>query len=198
MSKTKYIVGVDEAGRGPLAGPLAVGAVCVPSNFDWELLPGVNDSKKLSAKSREAIFRLAKDLKKEGKLNYAVAMTSASQIDRLGLSKCLDRSLDRSLKKVAPKPESVSIKLDGSLKAPDQYIHQETIIKGDQKEKVIGLASILAKVTRDKLMERISKQEEFTRYEFAIHKGYGTRKHRLLIKKHGLSTLHRQSFCKNV
>lgn len=191
----KWLAGVDEAGRGPLAGPLAVGVVLVEKDFDWDLIPGVNDSKKLTPKNREAIFRLASSLQKSGKLTYAVATTSALQIDKVGLARALAAAKARAIRKVVKEPKNTLIKLDGGLKAPEEFTHQETIIKGDQKEKVIGLASIMAKVTRDKYMERIAAQPQFAPYSFEIHKGYGTKQHRETIKKIGLSEIHRLSFC---
>ena len=93
---------------------------------------------------------------------------------------------------------SCAVKLDGGLKAPERFVHQETIIKGDQKEKVIGLASIMAKVTRDRYMVRLSRRDDLGRYDFATHKGYGTKAHRAAITKYGLSPEHRQSYCKKI
>jgi ribonuclease HII len=107
----------------------------------------------------------------------------------------MQRSLLLIQKELDLDPRSCFVKLDGSLKAPEEYIHQETIIKGDAKEKVIGLASILAKVTRDRYMVDRSKVETYARYGFEIHKGYATRAHRELILKEGLSDMHRRSFC---
>jgi ribonuclease HII len=92
----------------------------------------------------------------------------------------------------------VFVKLDGSLRAPTGYLHQETIIKGDAKEKVIGLASIMAKVTRDRYMSKLAKQPGFAKYDFGRHKGYGTKIHRAAIEKNGLSTEHRHSYCSNI
>lgn len=194
----RYLVGVDEAGRGPLAGPLAVGAVLVPARFDWKLLPGVTDSKQLSAEKREAIFTEALALKKAKQLDYRVAMTSAAVIDRLGLARALALAKARAIRGVATNPTNTMVKLDGLLTAPPEFIYQETIVKGDQKELVIGLASILAKVTRDRLMTKLSQQATYEKYNFVTHKGYGTKQHRELIKKHGLSDVHRRSYCKNL
>ena len=189
-----------EAGRGPLAGPVSVGVVLVPSNFDWEQIQGVNDSKKLSPEKREALFRQAQVLKREGKLDYAVAMVSAKVIDVIGIVPSVTRAMSQALKKIH-RPDlckEVAVKLDGGLKAPKEFLHQETIIKGDQKELSIGLASIMAKVTRDRYMERVGKQSKYARYELAVHKGYGTKAHRLAIKKHGCTDLHRVTYCKNI
>lgn len=194
-----YIIGIDEAGRGPLAGPVSVGVACISRDFNWDLLPGVNDSKKLSEKRREVIFKQAKVLKKEGKLAYAVAMVDAVTIDRIGIvpsvAKAMEKALQSLVKELKLEPEACAVKLDGSLKAPRAFIYQETIIGGDGKEKVIGLASIMAKVTRDRHMVSIAKKGAYIAYNFDIHKGYGTKAHREAIAQKGLSDIHRKSFC---
>ncbi len=193
-----WIIGVDEAGRGPLAGPVAVGVAMVGKDFDWGLVPGVNDSKQLSEKNREAIFLAAKKLKKEGKLDFVVSMVSASVIDKIGIVPAINLAMERCLKKISAQSDLVTVKLDGSLRAPEHFKDQETIIKGDSKEKVIGLASIVAKVTRDRYMVQKAAQPLFAPYNFAAHKGYGTKAHRAAIQKNGLSDLHRATYCKNV
>jgi ribonuclease HII len=193
---TNYVVGVDEVGRGPLAGPVAVGVAAVSEDFDWSLLPGVTDSKKLSPKRREDIFKEVKKQKKAGKLDFAVAQVSAKTIDRIGIVPSITLAMERALKQLKLDPSRARIKLDGGLIAPKQY-NQETIIKGDQKEKVIGLASICAKETRDAYMMRIATDSQFAVYDFATHKGYGTKNHREIIKVHGVSVEHRNSFCRN-
>ncbi len=197
MSGKKYIVGIDEAGRGPLAGPVAVGLVVVEIGFDWNLIPGVGDSKQVSPKNREAIFRHAKALKKEGKLNYIVVQKTALQIDRKGIAVVIRDAISQGLKKLEIEPRNSHILLDGSLKAPEIYKNQKTIIKGDSKEKAIGLASIIAKVTRDAHMTRISKK--YPKYDFEIHKGYGTEKHRKCIKTHGpIPNIHRFTYISRI
>jgi ribonuclease HII len=188
----KYIVGVDEAGRGPLAGPVSIGVAVVPHDFDWDLIPGVGDSKKVSEKNREAIFLLTKRLKKANLLDYVVILVSAKIIDTKGISFAIQSGIAKAFAKLDLNPKHVSIKLDGLLKAPEAFVHQETIVKGDAKEKVIGLASIMAKVTRDMYMTRLAKK--YPEYDFAIHKGYGTEKHRKKIKQYGISKEHRKSF----
>ncbi len=193
--KHKWLVGVDEAGRGPLAGPAAVGVVKVPANFDWTLIPGVGDSKKVSKTKREAISHRATQLKKEGKLDFSVVLVAATYIDAHGIVPAINKAITQAIHKLELNPRDCFIKLDGSLKAPVAFI-QETIIKGDQKELAIGLASILAKVTRDAYM--CSQDKKFPQYQFATHKGYGTKKHRSLIHQYGLSTEHRHSYCQNV
>ena len=201
MKLPKYIIGIDEAGRGPLAGPVAVGVVLLKKNFNQKLLTGVTDSKKLSAAKREAIYLKAKQLKKEQQLDYEVTLVSAKVIDKKGIVPAIKKALEGGLKKLIKRHSlnegSVMIKLDGGLKAPKEFMYQQTIIKGDLKEYSIGLASILAKVTRDQYMEKIAGKGEFRAYDFAKHKGYGTRLHRAAIKKNCLSKEHRSTFCQN-
>lgn len=199
MKKThKYLIGIDEAGRGPLAGPVSVGVACIPMDFNWSLIPGVNDSKKLTEKKREVVFVLAEKLKKEGKLDYAIVMVSAKIIDEIGIVPAVNMAMQKALIKIQRPDlpiEECLVKLDGSLKAPKEYLYQETIIGGDGKEMVIGLASIMAKVTRDREMVKIAQKEAYKRYNFDIHKGYGTKVHREAILSYGLSDIHRRSFC---
>ncbi len=194
--KITHVIGIDEAGRGPLAGPVAVGVAIVPVDFDFERIPGVGDSKKVSAKNREAIFRRAKLLKKQGVLDYAVALISAKIIDNIGISKAVQKGIETCLSSLRPNPKLVEVKLDGLLKAPTEFTEQETIIKGDAKEKVIGLASILAKVTRDAHMCKMA--EKYPTYAFEVHKGYGTALHRAKIRQNGPSKAHRRSFVRKV
>ena len=192
-----WVVGIDEAGRGPLAGPVAVGLVKVPNNFDWEKLPGVGDSKRVSPKIRERIFAQAQVLKQAGAIDFVVVQLSAHHIDTNGISSAIKLAIKKGLKTLQVETDSSYIKLDGSLKAPSEY-SQETIIKGDAKELVIGLASILAKVTRDTYMCKVAKLPEFAAYNFSQHKGYGTREHRRVIAALGLSVEHRATYCQNV
>jgi ribonuclease HII len=192
--RLQFLVGVDEAGRGPLAGPVAVGVAVIPQHFSWESIPGVNDSKKLTPRERERIYMLARALKREQKIDYAVALVSASRIDRIGITGAVRLCIQRCFTKLSLDPEHCTVKLDGLLKAPAEFLCQETIIRGDAKEKTIGLASILAKVTRDRLMVRQAKK--FPQYVFEAHKGYGTELHCEAIRKHGFSPLHRLTFCR--
>lgn len=191
----KWLVGVDEAGRGPLAGPVAVGVVKVPADFDWRLIPGVGDSKQIAAEKREALFRRAQALRHHRQLDFAVAMVGSSVIDEKGIVYAINLAMARCLKRLELDPTTCHIRLDGSLQALSQF-SQETIIKGDAKEKVIGLASILAKVTRDKYMIRIARR--YTQYGFEQHMGYGTKAHRQAIAKYGRCPIHRCSFTKNI
>ena len=194
----KWLIGIDEAGRGPLAGPVAVGVVSVPFDFDWELIPGVGDSKQVAPNRREEVFRRAYIMRKQGMLNWRVSMVSSTVIDRKGISYAVRLCISRGLAALNENPKQCEVRLDGLLKAPEKFLHQETIIKGDASEPVIGLASILAKVTRDNYMRKISASPKFSAYEFELHKGYGTKKHRKIIAKIGLSSIHRRSFCSNL
>lgn len=209
-SEHVWLIGVDEAGRGPLAGPVSVGVALVPFDFNWDVIPGVGDSKKVSPKKREEIFQRAKVLKKEGKLDYVVCMISAKTIDKIGIVPSIQKAMNQALQKIQKSKmiqvqrktlctyDQCLVMLDGGLRAPKEYVHQETIIKGDSKEKVIGFASIMAKVTRDRHMIALSKDYPYSNYGFEVHKGYGTRAHRANIAQFGLSTEHRATFCKNV
>jgi ribonuclease HII len=198
--KQKWVVGIDEAGRGPLAGPVAVGVALVSFGFDWTQIIDVNDSKKLTAQKRAEIFRVAKKLKALKQLDYAVVMIDAKTIDKIGIVPAIKKALAKSLAKVAGEinPKELKVLLDGGLKAPLVYPNQETIIKGDAKEKVIGLASIMAKVTRDNYLIKISQEKDLQPYGLEVHKGYGTKRHREAIAAFGLSSIHRASFCKNI
>lgn len=200
LSHIKYIVGVDEVGRGPLAGPFAVGAVLVKTenlqNLRREIFRGVKDSKKLTALGRAVWFEKIKAAHKAEKLSYKVSFISSKNIDSLGLTAIAQMAIKRSLRKLQVLPEETLVLLDGGLRAPKEFIHQKTIIKGDEKEPVIGLASIMAKVLRDRRMERLSL--EYPHFDFHIHKGYGTKHHISLIKKFGPCEIHRRSFIKSI
>jgi ribonuclease HII len=190
--QVEWTIGVDEAGRGPLAGPVAVGAVCVATDFNWDMFPGLTDSKQLSEKKREELFYIARDMQNENLLRFAVAQVGPGVIDRLGITKAIAIGVKRSLGRLEVQPEETVVKLDGLLKAPVWYAHQETIIKGDVKEKVISLASVLAKVTRDRYMTRMAARHN--KYGFERHKGYGTKEHQAALMAHAPCTLHRMSF----
>lgn len=187
-----FLVGVDEAGRGPLAGPVAVGAFCVRAdNADFkEFSSGVKDSKQLSEKKREEWF-----LRMRGKFSFAVSFASARMIDKQGLSFAIRHALTSSLKKLSCPPEQTLVLLDGGLRAPAGYLFQETIIRGDETEPVISFASIAAKVSRDRIMNRMAQR--YPAYGFDRHKGYGTAAHYEAISRYGiLKNIHRQSFLK--
>jgi ribonuclease HII len=168
----------------------------VPEGFDVaKEFPGVADSKKLTEKKREAIFKMLEARVAQGDLQYCVEFESAEVIDKEGIVPAIRKALARGLSNLAPKPEDVFIQLDGALRAPDMYA-QETIVGGDASVPLISLASIVAKVLRDRLMTQLAA--EYPQYAFDKHKGYGTALHYERIKTHGSSPLHRRSFLKNL
>ena len=192
-----YIVGIDEAGRGPLAGPVAVGAVMVERRFLKEFsvsFRGVKDSKKISAQKREIWFKKLENAEQNGTVSFCVSFSGSGTIDKQGINAAITRSIAASLKGLSCPPRSSIILLDGGLHAPRMYRNQKTIIRGDEKIMIISLASIAAKVLRDRLMEKLSLQ--YPQYGLEQHKGYGTKEHFKKIKKHGLSKIHRRSFLK--
>jgi ribonuclease HII len=191
----KWVIGVDEAGRGPLAGPVAVGMVKVPIDFDWSKITGVGDSKQIKESNRKRVLAEAKELRYRNQLDFSVSQVGSSVIDEKGITFAINLAIKRNIKKLGLNPNDCEIKLDGSLKAPIEF-RQETIIRGDSKELVIGLASIVAKVTRDDYMKKASKQ--YFQYDLDVHKGYGTKAHREAIAKYGKSPIHRVSYCKNI
>ena len=185
----KYIIGIDEAGRGPIAGPVAVGLVMILKK-DRNLLRGVKDSKKLTPKQREKWFKKIKKLEKEGKLFSSCSLVSEGVIDKKGIVYAINLGIKRGCSKAGNKNSEVL--LDGGLRAPKEYKNQKTIIKGDQKILVISAASIVAKVTRDRKMFVLAKK--YPKYGFESHKGYGTEEHYRNLKKRGLSKIHRKTF----
>ncbi|KND49872.1 MAG: ribonuclease HII [Parcubacteria bacterium C7867-003] len=200
-SREKYIVGVDEVGRGPLAGPVTVGVVVCDEKIYKKLfrnkkLPPVGkDSKKLKEKDREKFAKVLELLKKEGKISFSINHVANTIIDTKGISFAIGKAMRDGFKKLKLKPKTCEVLLDGGLKAPIEY-KQKTIIRGDEKERIIAWASILAKVSRDKLMVKMAKK--YPKYSLEVHKGYGTAKHRLAIQKYGISRVHRLSFCKSI
>ncbi|MBI5798603.1 MAG: ribonuclease HII [Candidatus Yonathbacteria bacterium] len=213
----KYIIGIDEVGRGPLAGPVAVGAVCIYVEHHSgvkKLFPVVRDSKSLTPKMRVEWSEKIREAETLGYLFCSVSFVEPNMIDKKGLSYAIRTAMEKALKTLehhlgvelpssalslgssTPKLEEVMVLLDGGLRAPSHYPHQQTIIKGDEKELSIALASIVAKVARDKKMIALAKK--FPAYGFEKHKGYGTRAHYEAIKKHGITPYHRKSFLKNI
>lgn len=190
MNKKIFIVGIDEVGRGPLAGPLVLSCVYFEKRHEKKILRKyfegkIRDSKKLKEKDREEIAKIFS----EDEMVYSKTIFVKPQtIDKKGLSFCLRDTVSKLLKNLEG---DLAVELDGSLFAPDIYI-QETIIKGDEKKVSIALASIISKVKRDNYMKRISKK--YPKYGFEIHKGYGTKKHREIIKNRGICEVHRRSF----
>lgn len=198
MMKRRYLIGIDEVGRGPLAGPLAVGAMMIPSKKSAKILRvvfrGARDSKELGKKGREEWFPKIKQAKKDGILDYAVSFVGPKMIDEKGMTRATNVAIKRCLRKLGAVPERSRVLLDGGLKAPEEFGNQETIIRGDEKEKIIGLSSIVAKVARDRRMARLAKK--FPNWSFEIHKGYGTAMHYECIRKYGICEIHRLSFLK--
>lgn len=186
------IIGIDEAGRGPLAGPLAIGGVCCSDSEHTRRIVGVADSKQLTPIARDMWYRRIERLHNEELLRYAVVTLSPRYIDTHGMGTALRAGVKRLLKQLGA-PHDAEILLDGSLYAPFEFIHQQTIIKGDVTEPIISAASIMAKVHRDRYMARIAKK--YPKYGFEVHKGYGTQVHRDVIAKQGLCVAHRKSFC---
>lgn len=188
----RMVLGVDEAGRGPLAGPVSVGVVMVPEGFDVALeFPGVADSKKLSEKRREQIFALLKARAAQGDVRFVVEMESAEEIDKKGIAVAVREALARGVSTLAPDASLVRVLMDGALHAPIEYA-QETIINGDELVPLISLASIAAKVVRDRLMVELSLT--YPLYGFEKHKGYGTKAHYEALMEHGICAIHRRSF----
>lgn len=187
----KYIVGIDEVGRGPLAGPVAVGAIVFRSQIPREFL-AARDSKQLSPAARDEWFTKIRAAQRASVLDFKISFVNASIIDRKGIAPAVRLALARALGRLNLDPSRTLVLLDGSLRAPDHFLFQETIIGGDRTEPIISLASIAAKVLRDRRMTRLAR--DFPQYGFDIHKGYGTAAHIKALKKHGPSKLHRRSF----
>lgn len=188
-----YIVGVDEAGRGPLAGPVAVGVLLAPKDFDfYAVFPKLNDSKKVSEKRREEMFETLVAYAKEGTLSFCVKSVDAPTIDRVGISSAIASCVEAGVRSLAD-PHTSHVYLDGSLHAPKEY-SQETVIDGDASIPAIMLASIAAKVSRDRVMKQLAKT--YPHYGFEQHKGYGTKLHIHAIRTMGLTPIHRRSFCR--
>lgn len=196
----KYVIGIDEVGRGPLAGPVAVGMV-VMEHEKYQTLLGQKifqagkDSKKLTPKKRAEYFVKIKELKKEGVLNFGVFYESNDVIDKWNIAGAIRIAIKKGLKNLACDFSETNILLDGGLRAPVEFMNQESIIRGDEKELIIALASIVAKVSRDDKMVKLA--EEFPMYGFEKHKGYGTGAHIKALKANGPCVLHRRSFIKH-
>ena len=182
----KAICGVDEAGRGPLAGPVCAAAVILPPDT---VVDGVNDSKKLTEKKREALF----DVIKETAVSYCIAYASVEEIESINILNATMLAMKRAVEGLDVKADYAMI--DGN-KMPPLDIDGETIVKGDAKSMSIACASILAKVSRDRLLYEYAK--EYPQYQFDKHKGYGTAAHREAIIKYGPCPYHRMSFLKKI
>lgn len=187
-----YVLGVDEAGRGPLAGPVAVGVVRVEEGYDFSAaFPGLNDSKKLTEKKREDLFQKLQKEIREGRVAAVVHLSSAGKIDQYGIVPAVRGALTMGVRKLLPDPAEGKVFLDGALYAPKGY-EQETVIGGDSSVPAIMLASIAAKVTRDRLMKKLARK--FPQYGFELHKGYGTKFHYQALRTHGPCEIHRATY----
>ena len=183
---TKYICGIDEAGRGPLAGPVVVGAVIMPKD---SFIEGINDSKKISENKREKLY----DIITKEAISYSVGIISQNTIDEINILNATKLGVKKALEGLDVRPDTILI---DALKGMDTLgIPYMSIIKGDAKCYSIAAASIIAKVTRDRLMRQWD--EVYPDYGFSKHKGYGTKEHIEKIKKFGPCLLHRKSFIKN-
>ena len=180
----EIICGVDEAGRGPLAGPVCAAAVILPKGL---VIPGLNDSKKLTDKRRRELMPIIK----EQALAYGIAFASHEEIDQINILQATFLAMERALAELKIKPELALI--DGN-RQKDFGINVETVIKGDSRSANIAAASVLAKVTRDDYMEAMAT--EYPGYGFDIHKGYGTKAHYEALRNLGPSPIHRMTFLK--
>jgi len=178
-----FVAGVDEAGRGPLAGPVVAAAVILPEGFRQDLL---NDSKQLTERRRDAIFS---EITTSGKIRWAHAIVESDEIDRLNILRATHEAMRRAVAKLDPQPQHVLI--DGLPVRPFP-VEQTALVGGDALSFSIAAASVIAKVTRDRIM--VAHDAKFPGYDFARHKGYGTPQHLAALKKHGPCPIHRRSF----
>ncbi len=181
----KFVCGVDEAGRGPLAGPVCAAAVILNEEIE-----GLNDSKKLSEKKREALF----DEIKEKSVSFSIAFASVEEIEEYNILNATYLAMNRAIEGLNVKADFALI--DGNRVPTGITVPCETVVKGDAKSCSIAAASILAKVTRDRLM--LEEDKKYPQYNFKKHKGYGTKEHTDAILKYGLSPIHRPSFLKKL
>ena len=182
----KFICGVDEAGRGPLAGPVCAAAVILPENCEIE---GLNDSKKLTEKKREALFNVII----ERAVAYSVAFGTLEEIEKYNILNATYLAMNRAIEGLQVSADYALI--DGNRVPTGISVPCETVVKGDAKSCSIAAASILAKVTRDRLI--LEYAEKYPKYGFEKHKGYGTAAHYDAIRKHGATPIHRLSFLKS-
>ena len=181
----QIVCGIDEAGRGPLAGPVCAAAVILPEGC---IIDGVNDSKKLTEKKREALF----DVIKEKALAYSIAVADEKEIDEINILQATYLAMRRAFEGLSIKPDMALV--DGN-RDPGLGVATRTIVKGDANSMSIAAASILAKVTRDRFMLEMDKK--YPEYQFAKHKGYGTKLHYEMLTEHGASEIHRMTFLKS-
>lgn len=183
----RFVCGVDEAGRGPLAGPVCAAAVILPAGL---VIEGLDDSKKLTEKKREALYEIIK----EKAVAYGVAYGTLCEIEELNILEATYLAMNRAVEVLSVKPDFALI--DGNRVPRGLTIPCETVVKGDSKSMSVAAASVLAKVTRDRLM--LEYDVKYPQYDFKKHKGYGTREHTELIKKYGPCEIHRLSFLKKI
>ena len=180
----QVICGVDEAGRGPLAGPVCAAAVILPMGLE---IPGLTDSKKLTDKKRRELFPIIK----EQALAYGIGLASHEEIDEINILQATYLAMERALAQLNMKPDIALI--DGN-RAKDFGLPVRTVVKGDSLSANIAAASVLAKVTRDDLMLELA--QSYPQYGFEVHKGYGTKAHYEALREHGASNIHRKTFLK--
>ena len=183
----KVVCGIDEAGRGPLAGPVYAAAVILPLGLEIE---GLNDSKKLSEKKREQLF----DVICEMAIDYSIGIATEKEIDEINILNATFLAMHRAVEGLKQKPDYALI--DGNQYPKIPFVMEETVVKGDAKSMSIAAASILAKVSRDRFM--LEKAKEFPQYQFEKHKGYGTKVHYDMLKEYGPSPIHRRTFLKKL
>lgn len=188
LEEDESLVGVDEAGRGPLAGPVVAAAVQLDLNVPIE---GINDSKKLSATKRERLYELITDQA----VGWGVGMASPEEIDRINILEATFCAMRRALDALALDKALVLVDGNRTIRQVDDK-RQHAVVEGDSKSASIAAASIIAKVTRDRMMREYHEQHPV--YGFDSHKGYATRHHREAIIAHGLCTIHRRTFCANL
>ena len=182
----KYVCGIDEAGRGPLAGPVVVASVILPKD---SMIEGVNDSKKVTESRREKLY----DIILDEAISYGIGIIHQEEIDEINILQATKKGLHEAVQKMDIKPNVILV--DALTGIDTLGIPYKSIIKGDAKSYSIAAASIIAKATRDRIMREWDKI--YPEYGFAGHKGYGTAKHIEAIKKYGLTPIHRKTFCKN-
>jgi ribonuclease HII len=193
----KWVVGIDEVGRGPLAGPVYVCAVAMPYTvYRKARWLGLKDSKQMTEKMREKWHEQARAVEKAGALKIAVSNRTAAMIDKKGIAVCIRECIAGTMKKLGLKPADCIVLLDGGLKAPIEYKNQQTIIRGDDSQKIISLASVVAKVQRDHYM--IALHRKHSQYGWHTNKGYGTKIHIAAIKKQGVTLFHRASYLQRI
>ena len=182
----ELVCGIDEAGRGPLAGPVCAAAVILPKNVD---IPGLNDSKKLSDKKRRELYPVIK----EKAVAWGIAFSDEKEIDEINILQATYLAMERAVAQLSVKPEVLLV--DGN-RAKDFGICTETVVHGDSLSASIAAASVLAKVTRDDLM--LEMAQKYPEYSFDVHKGYGTKAHCEAILSHGPCVIHRRTFLKKL